>query len=277
MTRISMRLLGVNFLLLMLVVGLASLVGWQLQQKKQVTQNSRLLPLSLAEVNSVVVERRQDGLDAQLEFKREGDQWRLVQPQQIAANPVKVRQLFTLLDEKVESSYPSAGKDLSAYGLDPAELSLTINGYKLVLGNTNPVSNNRYILNAGQIQLVNEAVYSLLQEAWVNFVSLTVIPAPFNLTAVQLPAEIFAELPQLVSNWKNAEAIRVEAFDLQKLRPEMQKLVLKGATETRELVIVKLSDEIVLADPTKQLAYVLPISQATALFPTKTSLESAPK
>lgn len=276
MTRISMRLLGVNFLLLMLVVGLASLVGWQLQQKKQVTQNSRLLPLSLAEVNSVVVERRQDGLDAQLEFKREGDQWRLVQPQQIAANPVKVRQLFTLLDEKVESSYPSAGKDLSAYGLDPAELSLSINGYKLVLGNTNPVSNNRYILNAGQIQLVNEAVYSLLQEAWVNFVSLTVIPAPFNLTAVQLP-ESFAELPQLVSNWKNAEAIRVEAFDLQKLRPEMQKLVLKGATETRELVIVKLSDEIVLADPTKQLAYVLPISQATVLFPTKTSLESAPK
>lgn len=276
MTRISMRRLGVNFLLLMLVVGLASLVGWQLQQKKQVTQNSRLLPLSLAEVSSVVVERRQDGLDAQLEFKREGDQWRLVQPQQIAANPVKVRQLFTLLDEKVESSYPSAGKDLSAYGLDPAELSLSINGYKLVLGNTNPVSNNRYILNAGQIQLVNEAVYSLLQEAWVNFVSLTVIPAPFNLTAVQLP-ESFAELPQLVSNWKNAEAIRVEAFDLQKLRPEMQKLVLKGATETRELVIVKLSDEIVLADPTKQLAYVLPISQATALFPTKTSLESAPK
>jgi hypothetical protein len=271
-----MRRLGVNFLLLILVVGLASLVGWQLQQKEQVTQNSRLLPLSLAEVNSVVVERKQDGLEAKLEFKREGDQWRLVQPQQIAANPVKVRQLLTLLDEKVESSYPSAGKDLSAYGLDPAELSLSINGYKLVLGNTNPVSNNRYILNAGQIQLVNEAVYSLLQEAWVNFVSLTVIPAPFNLTAVQLP-ESFAELPQLVSHWKNAEAIRVETFDPQKLTPEMQKLVLQSPAETRELVIVSLKDEIVLADPAKQLAYVLPISQAAQLFPAKTSLELTPK
>ena len=276
MNRISMRRLGVNFLLLILVVGLASLVGWQLLQKEQVTQNSRLLPLSLAEVNSVVVERKQDGLEAKLEFKREGDQWRLVQPQQIAANPVKVRQLLTLLDEKVESSYPSAGKDLSAYGLDPAELSLSINGYKLVLGNTNPVSNNRYILNAGQIQLVNEAVYSLLQEAWVNFVSLTVIPAPFNLTAVQLP-ESFAELPQLVSHWKNAEAIRVETFDPQKLTPEMQKLVLQSPAETRELVIVSLKDEIVLADPAKQLAYVLPISQAAQLFPAKTSLELTPK
>lgn len=276
MTRVSRRRLVVNLLLLVLVAGLAALVGWQLQQKEQAVQSSRLLPLSLAEVNSVVVERQQEEGETKLEFKREGEQWLLLQPQQIAANSVKVRQLFTLLDEKVESSYSRVGKDLSTYGLDPAELSLSINGYQLVLGNTNPVSNNRYILNAGQIQLVNETVYSLLQEDWVNFVALKLVPESFKLMAVQLP-EGFAELPALLSNWKNAEAIRVEAFDLQKLRPEMQKLVLKGATETRELVIVKLSDEIVLADSTKQLAYVLPISQATALFPTKTSLESAPK
>lgn len=276
MTRVSMRRLVVNLFLSVLLVGLAGLVWWQLQQKEQQAQSSRLLPLSLADVNSVVVEYQQEGSETKLELKREGEYWQLLQPQQIDANPLKVRQLFTLLDETVESSYPSAGKDLSAYGLDPAELSLSINGYKLVLGNTNPVSNNRYILNAGQIQLVNETVYSLLQEAWVNFVSLKLVPESFKLNAVQLP-EGFTELPSLLSHWKNAEAIRVEAFDPQQLTPKMQRLVLKGATETRELVIVKLTDEIILADPTRQLAYVLPISQATALFPTKTSLESVPK
>lgn len=276
MTRVSMRRLVVNLFLSVLLVGLAGLVWWQLQQKEQQAQSSRLLPLSLADVNSVVVEYQQEGGETKLELKREGEYWQLLQPQQIDANPLKVRQLFTLLDETVESSYPSAGKDLSAYGLDPAELSLSINGYKLVLGNTNPVSNNRYILNAGQIQLVNETVYSLLQETWVNFVSLKLVPESFKLNAVQLP-EGFTELPSLLSHWKNAEAIRVEAFDPQQLTPKMQRLVLKGATETRELVIVKLTDEIILADPTRQLAYVLPISQATALFPTKTSLESVPK
>lgn len=276
MTRVSMRRLVVNLFLSVLLVGLAGLVWWQLQQKEQQAQSSRLLPLSLADVNSVVVEYQQEGGETKLELKREGEYWQLLQPQQIDANPLKVRQLFTLLDETVESSYASAGKDLSAYGLDPAELSLSINGYKLVLGNTNPVSNNRYILNAGQIQLVNETVYSLLQEAWVNFVSLKLVPESFKLNAVQLP-EGFTELPSLLSHWKNAEAIRVEAFDPQQLTPKMQRLVLKGATETRELVIVKLTDEIILADPTRQLAYVLPISQATALFPTKTSLESVPK
>ena len=272
MTSLSMRRLGINILLLVLVLGLAGLVWWQLQQKEQQAQSSRLLPLSLAEVNSVVIERKQEGVVTKLELKREGGQWQLLQPQQIAANPVKVRQLFTLLDEKVESSYASAGKDLSAYGLEPPEVSVNINGHQLVLGNTNPVSNNRYILNAGQIQLVNEAVYSLLQEDWVNFVALKLIPDPFQLTAVQLPTG-FAELPQLVSDWKNAEAIRVETLNPQKLTPDMQKVVLKGTTATRELVIVNLKDEIVLADTTKQLAYVLPISQASQLFPTKTGLE----
>lgn len=276
MTSLSMRRLGINMLLLVLVLGLAGLVWWQLQQKEQQVQSSRLLPLSLAEVNSVVIERKQAGLVTKLELKREGEQWQLLQPQQIAANPVKVRQLFTLLDEKVESSYASAGKDLRAYGLEPPEVSLNINEHQLVLGNTNPVSNNRYILNAGQIQLVNEAVYSLLQEDWVNFVALKLIPDPFQLTAVQLPTG-FAELPQLVSDWKNAEAIRVEALNPQKLTPDMQKVVLKGTTATRELVIVNLKDEIVLADTTKQLAYVLPISQASQLFPAKTGLEPAPK
>lgn len=276
MTPVTLRRLGVNLGLLVLVLGLAGLVWWQLQQKEQALQSARVLPLSLSEVNSVVVERKQEGMDSKLVLKREGEQWQLVEPQQLAANPIKVRQLFTLLDEKVESSYPSAGKDLSAYGLNPAELSLSINGHQLVFGQTNPVSNNRYLLNAGQIQLVNEAVYSLLQEPWVNFVALQLVPDDFQLSAVQLPSG-FAELPQLVSNWKNAEALRIDSFDPQKLTADLPRVVLTGSSGTRELVVVNLKEDIVLADPVKQLTYVLPISQAAQLFPAKTSLEPSTK
>lgn len=276
MTPVTLRRLGVNLGLLVLVLGLAGLVWWQLQQKEQALQSARVLLLSLSEVNSVVVERKQEGIDSKLVLKREGEQWQLVEPQQLAANPVKVRQLFTLLDEKVESSYPSAGKDLSAYGLNPAELSLSINGHQLVFGQTNPVSNNRYLLNAGQIQLVNEAVYSLLQEPWVNFVALQLVPDDFQLSAVQLPSG-FAELPQLVSNWKNAEALRIDSFDPQKLTADLPRVVLTGSSGTRALVVVNLKEDIVLADPVKQLTYVLPISQAAQLFPAKTSLEPSTK
>lgn len=275
MTSLSIRRLSINVLLLMLVVGLAGLVWWQAQQKDQQAQSARLLPITLAEVSSILVERTEDGLEHKLELKRTGEQWELTQPIQAAANPIKVRQLVTLLDEKVESSYSSANKDLKAYGLEPPTLAVSFNGSKLVLGTNNPVSNNRYILNAGQIQLVNETIYSLLHEDWVNFVSLKLVADKLQLKSVQLPAG-FAELPQLAANWKAAEAIRVEAFDPQKVAPEMQKVVLKGATETSELLIINLKDVIVLADASKQLAYVLPISQAAQLFPAKTSLESAP-
>lgn len=273
MANLSMRRMWLNLLLLFVVAGLAGLVWWQLQQKEQQAQSTRLLPFGLADVSSVAIERK-DEAPSTLEFKREGENWSLTQPVKVAANEIKLRQLLTLLDEKVESSYPSANKDLSAYGLAPANLSVRFNDKTLVLGESNPVSNFRYILNGEQIQLVNEAVYSLAQEDWVNFVALKLVPDEFQLTAVQLP-EGFADSPTLVSAWKSAEAIRVKRFEAEDIKPEMQKLILKSASTTRELLIASLQDELVFADPTRQLAYVLPISQAAQLLPTKTGLEPA--
>lgn len=275
MASLSMRRLGLNFVLLLMVLGLAGLVWWQLQQQEQQAQSARLLPLTFAEVNSILVERNLDGVASKLELKREGEQWYLAQPVVAEANAIKLRQLVTLLDEKVEASYNRANKDLNTYGLASRELSVSFNGHQLVFGDTNPVSNHRYILNGEQIQLVNETVYSLLKEDWVNFISLKLVPDTLQLTAVQLPKG-FADSAQLVSAWKTAEAIRVEAFDVQQVSADQQKVILKGTTEDKELLILNLKDELVLGDALKQVAYVLPISQAAALFPAKTGLETAP-
>lgn len=278
---VTMRRFGLNLVLLLIVLGLAGLVGWQLQQRAQPGQSTRLLPLTLADLNSIVVERQDEGVLSQLVLKRDGEQWSLVQPVLAEANPIKLRQLVTLLDEKVEASYPRANKDLTRYGLEPRQRMISFNGNELVLGDTNPVSNYRYILNGEQIQLVNETIYSLLTEAWVNFISLQLVPTTFQLTAVQLPAG-FAESPQLVSAWKTAQAIRLDALDPQAINPDLQKVILssttqQGVTEHKELLILNLKDELVLGDVTKQVAYVLPISQAAQLFPAKTGLETAPK
>lgn len=276
MASLSMRRFGLNALLLVIVLGLAGLVGWQLQQKEQQAVPQRLLDLTLADVTAVLIERKTASAVEKIEFKREGNNWSLLQPVVAEANPIKIRQLFTLLDEKVEASYSSANKDLKPYGLDTGDLAVSFNGSKLVLGSTNPVSNHRYILNGQQIQLVNEAVYGSLKEAWINFIALNIVSDQLQLAKVQLPAG-FDDSPQLVSAWKLAEAVRVKAFDSTQVLPTMQKVRLKGAAETKELLVVNLTDEIVLADPTKQIAYVLPISQAAQLFPAKTGLELAPK
>ncbi|MFZ1387976.1 MAG: DUF4340 domain-containing protein [Thiolinea sp.] len=276
MTSLSMRRFGLNALLLVIVLSLAALVWWQLQQKEQQAQTDRLLPITFAEVTSILIERQTESVLEKIELQREGDDWRLLQPVAAEANAIKVRQLLTLLDDKVESSYSSADKDLKQYGLAPSDLSVSFNGSKLVLGDSNPVSNQRYILNGQQIQLVNEAVYGLLKEDWVNFISLKLVPNQLKLETVQLP-EGFADSPQLVSAWKVAEAVRVKAFDPQQATPDMQKVILKGASESQELLVVKLTDEIVLADLAKQCAYTLPISQAAQLFPSKTGLGNTPK
>ncbi|HPY39372.1 MAG TPA: hypothetical protein PLM98_02545 [Thiolinea sp.] len=277
MASVSMRRFWLNTLLLILVGALAGLVWWQFQQKDQQALSKRLLPLTLADVSTILIERQTEGAAAdKIELKRKDDQWSLSQPASMDANPIKVRQLLTLLDEQVEASYPSAGKDLKSYGLEPSTVAVSFNGRKLVLGENNPVSNRRYILNGQQIQLVNEAVYSLLNEAWVNFVALKLLPDKLQLKGVQLPPG-FADSPELVTNWTNAEAIRVEVLDPKQVLPEMQKVILQGASETKELVVMDLKEEIVLADLSKQLRYILPISQAPQLFPAKTGLEAPPK
>lgn len=276
MASLSMRRLGLNALLLVIVLSLAALVWWQLQQKEQQAQTNRLLPITFAEVTSILIERQIESVLEKIELRREGDAWRLLQPVAAEANAIKVRQLLTLLDDKVESSYSSADKDLKQYGLAPSDLSVSFNGSKLVLGDSNPVSNQRYILNGQQIQLVNEAVYGLLKEDWVNFISLKLVPNQLKLETVQLP-EGFADSPQLVSAWKVAEAVRVATFDPKQVTPDMQKVILKGASENQELLVLKLTDEIVLADLAKQCAYTLPISQAAQLFPSKTGLGNTPK
>ena len=273
---VSMRRFGLNLVLLLIVLGLAGLVWWQLQQREQHAQSTRLLPVTLAELNSIRLERQDEEGVSQLALKRDGEQWYLTQPVLAEANPIKVRQLATLLDEKVEASYPRTNKDLTRYGLEPRQRMISFNGNELVLGDMNPVSNYRYILNGEHIQLVNETIYSLLTEDWVNFISLQLVPATLQLTAVQLP-EGFADSPQLVSAWQAAQAIRLETLNPQALAPDLQKVVLSSATERKEWVILNLKDELVLGDLAKQVAYVLPISQAAQLFPAKTGLETAPK
>ena len=60
MASLSMRRFGLNALLLVVVLGLAGLVGWQLQQKEQQAVPQRLLDLTLADVTSVLVVRKTD-------------------------------------------------------------------------------------------------------------------------------------------------------------------------------------------------------------------------
>lgn len=88
--------------------------------------------------------------------------WKIAQPIQVEADKSKVRLLFTLLTDPISSSYDAKGKDLSKYGLDKDDTSISFNGVTLILGDLNKVSQTRYILKGDKIYLIAETVSGML-------------------------------------------------------------------------------------------------------------------
>ncbi|MFN3786400.1 MAG: DUF4340 domain-containing protein, partial [Thiothrix sp.] len=137
-----------NVLLLLLVTVLAGVVWWQANRSAVIPQ--RLLTLTRAEVQQVTLIQQPDTPQQTLiRLQRDGERWRITAPRQLAANPAKISQLFTLLDESVSASYAAEGKDLAQYGLQPPALKVQFNDASLLFGTENPVSRQRYFLHDG--------------------------------------------------------------------------------------------------------------------------------
>lgn len=253
MTLLNKRL-GWNLLLLLLVVALAGLAWWQAH--RPAAPQPRLLNLSRAEVQQVIITRQPDtAQQSVLHLQRAGERWRITAPRQLATNPAKISQLFTLLDETVSASYPAEGKDLAQYGLQPPALKVQFNDSTLLLGAENPVSRQRYFLRDGQLMLASEAVYGLLNSDVLNWVSNRLLPEERAVKAVHVPEGL--SVKRDLDYWQSLSALRVEDWDGKDAGKGKITLTLDDNSEV-ELVVLSLGEEWVVGNPALQLRYVLP-------------------
>lgn len=260
----SRRLL-LNLALLLLVAGLGGFVWWKTSQPEPV--QATLVSLARPDITHVVITR--DAGNAKpdiIRLERTGEQWRMTAPMQMAANPARISQLFTLLDETVDASYDAAGKDLQQYGLKPAAVSLAFNDQTLLFGSDNPISHKRYILTGGKIKLASEAVYGLLTGEPLDLVSNQLVPVGRSVKEVSLPKG-YGNPPETVQNWQSADAVRLEK---QEGKPDSQQQVTLTLDDGSKLVYALLPDanEMVLLNEAVGIRYILPETQRINLFPT---------
>lgn len=253
MSIVSKRL-GWNLLLSLFVVALAGVAWWQ-AHRPNVVQPS-LVGLSSAEVQQVIITRQPDtAQQSVLHLQREGEQWRMTAPRQLATNPAKISQLFTLLDETVSASYPAEGKDLTQYGLQPPMLKVQFNDTTVLLGTENPVSQQRYFLRDGQLMLASEAIYALLNSDVLNWVANRLIPEKREVKAVNAPEGL--SVKRDLDYWQSLSALRVEDWDGKDAGKGKITLTLDDNSQV-ELVVLSLGEEWVLGNPALKLRYVLP-------------------
>ena len=268
MASAQIRRLWLNLLMLLLVVGLSGLAWWWLNKPQQGPET--LYTGALDSINLITLQRdaKVEGA-SKIRFELQDGYWWMVAPRKVMANGVRLRQLFTFLNEEVTASYDAAGQDLVQYGLQPGRVTLRFNNQQYVLGETNPVSNNRYVLHNNRIKLASEAVYNSVTGDWVNFVALKLLPEGVKVKSVALP-DGYEQTDDLANSWQNASAIRLEPWDkkdsdTEEAAEEIIVSLVGGGKMT--FLLLKKSGEIELAQPDSGIRYVIPETQGSYLLP----------
>jgi hypothetical protein len=161
----------INLVLLVLVGAAAALL---LTGRDRPQGTPRVTHLAPASIDRITVEREGQ---AALGFARQRNGWRMTEPLSIAANPDRINAILELLVARSRDRIQAAGADLRTLNLDPAPVTVHVNGRVLRLGGTDPVGHLRYVLYNGTVHLVKDTLFPQLIQPAPFFVDTRLLPA----------------------------------------------------------------------------------------------------
>ncbi|MCU7958619.1 MAG: hypothetical protein KZQ58_01195 [gamma proteobacterium symbiont of Bathyaustriella thionipta] len=122
-----------------------------------------LPPLTSLQAEQIQRIRIQKSHHAAMLLQRENNHWRMIKPQQAAANLNRIKQLLRISHTEVVRQLDAQQADLAQLGLQPPLLQLQLNDEKLGFGRTDPIHHLRYVLYQGKINLIRDGFQHHLQ------------------------------------------------------------------------------------------------------------------
>lgn len=268
MTGVMARRFGLNVLMLLLVMLLAGGAWWYFEQGQAHLPNTLMPTLKLSEIEHIEIVRRPElKNESTLRFVRRDKNWWLTKPQQVPVKETRIRLLLTLLESPISADYAADEKDLKQFALEPGLVQLSINEHLLILGQSNPVSGQRYVLHNNRILLLDESVFANLAGDWLRLVSPRLVAAGYELERVALPDDV-REPPDLITAWQNAEAVYLEHWDARQALKTLPRVRLHFKTQSpQDLYVLMQADELRIIWPSQAIVYVFPASQSKLLLP----------
>ncbi|HHJ80919.1 MAG TPA: hypothetical protein ENJ65_04725 [Candidatus Tenderia electrophaga] len=264
-----------NLVLLLAVLLLAALVYFE--PGKQVPQVD-LLSVNPAELQQIEI--KVPGRQEVILQRRQG-QWYLQSPVEVAADAFMVGQILSFLSQPSLQRYPAVDLDLTKYGLQPARVSLVVDGLELDFGRVNPLNSHLYVKVADVMHMVLQNEISMLLKDWPDYAARAPLPKE-ALVKLELPGlgllvheaqgwryegddapPSAAQLQGLVEAWGAARAVRVQL-----LRPRAAEPVVLTFASGRvmHLSVLWAADELILQRADLGLEYVFDASQAARLL-----------
>ncbi|MDZ7661780.1 DUF4340 domain-containing protein [Thiohalophilus sp.] len=219
-------------LALLLVVLILTLVVFYTPRESGQAGPQRLTDLAPEEVTRIDLQR-EAGQPVTL-YKKQGV-WYMQTPYAATANDYRVQALLRLLQGEYASTHDLTKLDPADYGLDQPRATVTYNDtLRIAFGDTEPLSQQRYIRMADRLYLVPDTHYYHTASPATGYLSHALLP-PGKITGLQLPQMQLAlqegqwqlqppredrsadALTELVANWRSAQAIRLEPVEMDEL------------------------------------------------------------
>jgi hypothetical protein len=224
--------------------------------------------LSPAQVQHIQVSRLQR---PELKFTRQADAWLIAGDPPLPASPFQVQAMLALLQARTERRYPADTLDRQELGLDPPQASIILDdSTTLLIGNTEPLDNMRYVQHGATVYLIEDRYQYLLNADRTNFIERRLLGGDAVITRLTLPDLTLAQtadghwetapdasaaaIQQLLVNWQQASALYVRLYGG---GPASTRITLELADSETPVVFELLQDtpEFILARPDLGIQY----------------------
>ena len=253
-----------------IAIGLG-LTAWFRPGLEPPTAPQPVTTLNPAEVNHIQISRRQRPM---LTFTRQADHWLLAGDPPLPASPFQLNALLAILQAETERRYPADTLDLRELGLDPPQATVVLDDRAtLLIGNTEPLDNLRYLQYGAIVYLVADRYQHLINADRTNFIERRLLDAGAGITRLTLPDLTLAQtdaghwellpdhpdisadaIQQLLTNWQQASALYVRPYE-QSTAGTRITLELAGSDTPLVFELVSRSPEFILSRPDLGIQY----------------------
>lgn len=133
----------------------------------ELAHERKLAPAPLTALDPATVER----IEVQCtgcrtrKFERDGSGWRMLEPYALPANPDAIARLLAIARAPVRVRLSLRNYDLAKLGLDPAQITLTLDDLVITIGDGDPIEHDRYVRIGDELLRVPDRFSARLLEA----------------------------------------------------------------------------------------------------------------
>jgi hypothetical protein len=266
--------------LLILVIGIAVLMGYQDRVQSPGEAKNSLTALKPADVTRLKIQLPGNN---PVELRKSTELWFIESPFQWPAHNTTLKIITGIASSEFDSSIEVGNIDLAALGLRDPQVIVTLDDTRILFGTTNNIGERRYLMTGSKIYLLADVHLPFILQGIPGLIDRRLLPPSIPLKTINLGTErltrddagnwqssLASEIPvarlnQLVHQWQTLEAPSVKMFQPTGL--PLRKIIagLEDGSEIKFL-LMSIYPELVIARPDLDVQYHFGEKQHQQLF-----------